>query len=746
MTQREPKSADEWFNQGKKLYWEDKNYEDAIICFDHALDLVPRKYTAWYYKALALRMVGRYQEAIISCSRSLEIKNDYHKAWNNLGLVLDELERYDEAISKYNKALTITHSKYHQAWNNRGNAYKSLRNYKDAIESYDRALQLDNQYWRAWKNKGWALFFSSRYQEALKNWDAGLQQLKPKTRGYKARNYQEGCGRLHEAKGLAQYLHGQHQENPFPCWQEAVKSYHEALKFLTFKHFPIPHLEIIQALIKVLKGLGEKDKYCMLESEGSELLGSLLQQTQSNTKKIQLARKFAAFNQYRVDSLAESGNWSAALELAEWRKNLCLHWLRENRWVEPAEVDVFTSIPLVNSQTSVIYWHISPAAITTFILKHNEPVIGFILTADNTSAGADRQLQKFEGWMKTWKQDVKSGFKTYAAEKYNEIIHDETLSKLASILKVPIIESMLEDISQLILIPHRDLHLLPLHILFSDTVSITYLPSIQVGIDLQKSFPSILDMIDKLPILSIEHPKTVKNQDKLQKLDETSLLYAEIESAAITNMYQPCYRLTGSACTLEAFIQALKITSGIFHFTGHAYHNTNNPVDSALLFANTEQLRLQDLFRLDFKHYHLICLSACETGKTSKQGLIDEFVGLAAGFLATGASCVVSTLWRVDEISAALLMIRFYQLLPNFSPPIALKQAQLWLRDATHDTLAQWCLDIAEILANNLLQSENLEDAAADFQEKAGKIGIHYCPYAHPYHWAAFTVTGNFTI
>lgn len=515
---------------------------------------------------------------------------------------------------------------------------------------------------------------------------------------------------------------------------------------MTFKHFPIQHLEVLQALIRVLKGLGEKDKSYMLETEGSELLGNLLQRRQPDIKKIKLSRKFAAFNQYRVDSLAESGDWNAALELAERRKNLCLHWLRENRWVEQAEASIFTSMPLLNSQTSAIYWHISPAAITTFVLKYNEPVMGFILTADNTSAGADRQLQKFEDWVKTWKQDVENRFNTYTIEKSNDIKRDETLIKLASILKISPIESMLEDISQLILIPHRDLHLLPLHALFPDKVSITYLPSIQVGIDLQKSSPGTLDTIYKLPILSIEHPTTVKNQNKLQKFDETSLLYAEIESAAITKMYQPCCRLTGPACTLKAFIQALQSTSGIFHFTGHAYHNINNPVDSALLFANTEQLKLRDLFHLNFNHYRLICLSACETGKTSKQGLIDEFVGLAPGFLATGASCVVSTLWRVNEISAALLMIRFYQLLPKFSPPIALKQAQLWLRDATYDTFAQWCLDLAELLADNLLQSENLEDAADYFQEKAGKIGLHNCPYAHPYHWAAFTVTGNFTI
>ncbi|MCF2151202.1 CHAT domain-containing tetratricopeptide repeat protein [Desmonostoc muscorum LEGE 12446] len=738
MTQREPKDADGWFERGKKQYWKDRNYEGALASFNRVIELVPNKYTAWNYKGYTLRMLGRHQEAIASCNKALEIKPDFHQALNNRGLTFDDLEYYQDAVLDYNKALTITHNKYHQAWNNRGNALKSLRRYREAIDSYDRALRLENQYWRAWRNRGWALFYLPSYQEALKNWDDGLHQLKPKTCGYKARDYQEGCGELHNSKGLAQYLHGQRQEDPFPHWRGAVSSYEKALNFLTFQKFPSRHLEVLQALIKVCRGLGEKDTAQMLESEGSELLGRWLQETQSNVEKISLSRKFAAFNQYRVDSLAQSGQWDDALKLAEQRKNLCLRWLRDNRWVEPTEVGDCVPMSLVNAQRAAIYWHISPSAITTFILKGNQPPIGRILTADSSSAGADRQLQKFEEWEKTWKFSVEMGFKTECGK-----LIDDTLPKLAEILDIPAILSLLEGIKQLILIPHRNLHLLPLHALFPDEITITYLPSIQVGIDLQTSG---VETIHELPLLSIEHPETPKSQEKVKTFDDMSLLYAEIESAAITQLYQPAHRLTGIACTLEALIRALQNTSGILHFTGHAYHNIKNPADSALLLANTEQLRLKDIFenKLDLSGYHLICLSACETGKTGKQGLIDEFVGLSAGFISAGASCLISTLWRVDEISAALLMIRFYQLLQEFSPAVALKQAQLWLRDATYGTLSQWCLEVAQQIAQySLIQSENLEDAAASFQKKADTMDSNNRPYAHAYYWAAFTITGN---
>ncbi|MBD2472378.1 CHAT domain-containing protein [Nostoc sp. FACHB-145] len=742
MTALKKQNAKELYNLGWQEYWQNKNYEAALFFFEQALEIDPKNYKIWNAHGNSLRMLGRNYEAIDSFKKGLEIKEDYKNLWNNYGLALEELDLHIEAIKKYNQALIISHYKYYQGWHNRGNSLKSLGDYKQAISSYDRALELKKQYWRAWRNRGWALFFSDRYQEAIENWNNGLQSLQPNIY-----DYQEGCGQLHYSKGNAQYLHGQQQEVPFPSWKNAVNSYEKALNFLTFDDFPEHYLTVLQSLIKVYRSLDEKDKAQALELEGSESLGRILLD-KPDIDKIRLSRKFAAFDQYRVDSFAQLGDWEESLNLAEKRKNLCLRWLRDNRWVEPTEIDTCQATPLLNAQTAVIYWHISPSAITTFILKYNQPVIGFILTADTTIAGSDKRLQNFEDWVRNWKSLVEIDFKINRS-KFNELLPGfnellpDTLPDLAKILDISAILSKLEGINHLILIPHRDLHLLPLHALFPDNFTITYLPSIQIGVDLQQS---PVTAINELPFLSVEHPETLKSQDKVKTFDETSLLYAEIESAAITQIYKPAYRLAGAACTLDALINALQNTSGILHFTGHAYHNIKNPSDSALLLVNTEQLKLKDIFykNLNFSHYNLICLSACETGKTSKQGLIDEFVGLSAGFLSAGASCIVSTLWKVDEISAALLMIRFYQLLQQLPPSVALKQAQMWLRDATYDTLAQWCLNAAQQLANySLIQSENLEDAAAIFQEMADKIDFNHRPYAHPYYWAAFTITGN---
>jgi CHAT domain-containing protein/Tfp pilus assembly protein PilF len=747
MKQPKLQDASAWFKRGQKQYWKDKDYEAALASFDRVLELVPKKYKAWNYRGLALNQLKRYYEALDSFNKSLEIKGNYHQTWNYQGLALNELERYQEAINSYAKALTFKPT-YYQARNNLGNALKNSRCYKEAIASYDRALELrKNQYWQAWRNRGWAFFYSpsSSYQEALKNWNDGLQQLKPKTR-----DYQEGCGELHKAKGRAQYLHGQQQADPFPDWKDAARSYQAALNFLTFEKFPVQHLEVLQALIVVCRGLRQTDEAQELWLEGNELLERLLQDTPSPGKKLLLARKFAGFTQLRVDRYVQLGKPVAALELAEERKNTCLRWLRYGWSDKPTRSPKYSAIQkLLNSHMVAIYWHVSPAAITTFILRHNQPpqVHSAPATADDvTYPGAARQLRDFENWVKDWKQNYQDDRKQNGTEAKLPTAGDkkpapkdyswrkkmiEKLDELKNnILDIPGILPHLSGIRHLILIPHRDLHLLPLHDLFPGDFTITYLPSAQIGLDLQK--PRVNP---GQRLLNVENP-------------QKDLRYATVESAAISLLYpDSTIPIKGQKATKIQVMTTMQTDEqlGVFHFTGHGQHDINQPLDSSLLLADEDELTLRDIFQLDFSRYHLICLSACETALTSKQGLIDEFVGLVSGFLAKGAGYVVSSLWAVDERSTALLMVRFYQYLQeNMTPPFALKEAQKWLRTVIHPQLIQWYQNLAaQFEGKNSGIQFYLNQQVKRLQKNSDKIDSDQPLYGHPYYWAGFTVTGK---
>ena len=50
---------------------------------------------------------------------------------------------------------------------------------------------------------------------------------------------------------------------------------------------------------------------------------------------------------------------------------------------------------------------------------------------------------------------------------------------------------------------------------------------------------------------------------------------------------------------------------------------------------------------------------------------------------------MLGTLWSVNDASTALLMVRFYELMlqDRLPLPVALRQSQVWLRDATNAEL-----------------------------------------------------------
>jgi len=97
------------------------------------------------------------------------------------------------------------------------------------------------------------------------------------------------------------------------------------------------------------------------------------------------------------------------------------------------------------------------------------------------------------------------------------------------------------------------------------------------------------------------------------------------------------------------------------HLACHGRFSWNSdPLDSALYLADDEPLTLADVIgRFDLSA-RLVTLSACESGVVEFERTPDEFFGLTAGFMQAGAAGVLSSLWRVDDLSTTLLMERFY--------------------------------------------------------------------------------------
>ena len=197
------------------------------------------------------------------------------------------------------------------------------------------------------------------------------------------------------------------------------------------------------------------------------------------------------------------------------------------------------------------------------------------------------------------------------------------------------------------------------------------------------------------------------------------------------------------------------------HFSCHGYFNGIEPRKSALLLADSQLnsaptqpdaenylilenggvldlnkcLTLDSVFTWNLEQCRLVTLSACETGLIDFQNTSDEYIGLPSGFLYAGASSVVSSLWTVNDLSTAFLMIGFYQnLQKGLAVGLALNQAQLWLKNLTKGDLEKW-------IEENQLQ---LKPAIKmGLRRRLYQLEDDAQPFQSPFYWAGFCASGR---
>jgi tetratricopeptide (TPR) repeat protein len=98
---------------------------------------------------------GRYEDAIECFNEALEINPNVAFVWMNRGNALDDSGKYEEAIRSYRKALEleIDPSLAADVWNNLGVCFYNLGDYEEARKSYDKAIEIDPNNAKPWYNK-----------------------------------------------------------------------------------------------------------------------------------------------------------------------------------------------------------------------------------------------------------------------------------------------------------------------------------------------------------------------------------------------------------------------------------------------------------------------------------------------------------------------------------------------------------------------------------------------------------------
>jgi CHAT domain-containing protein len=323
----------------------------------------------------------------------------------------------------------------------------------------------------------------------------------------------------------------------------------------------------------------------------------------------------------------------------------------------------------VEADEALIEYYYDDASLYVFVLDRDG-----LKSAKLDAAGLER--------------DVRALRKALELPEGNE--HEELGRRLYAQLILPV-EPLLAGKKALVIVPHGALHYLPFAALRGETgylidaYALRFLPSASVVRYLRSgSSPG------RAGILAFGNPDLDDPQMDLK--------FAHQEALAVVQKVPQSRALLRKEAS-ETALRQYAAGFAFLHFATHGEFNADAPLDSALLLAKDERadglLTVGKLYAMRFDA-DLVTLSACETG-LGKVASGDDVVGLTRGFLYAGASTIVASLWKVDDLATSTLMTRFYDELKSGERRSALRSAQLATR----------------------------------------------AEFPHPFFWAAFQLTGN---
>lgn len=386
----------------------------------------------------------------------------------------------------------------------------------------------------------------------------------------------------------------------------------------------------------------------------------------------------------------------------------------------------------LDEQTVIIKWYITRAGLQTFIItRSNIQRLDMYKQNENLNAVLDYLNEYFTAYYENKVKWINS-----LASRLNHI---------TEILQIEDVLKLIPKIcSRVVLIPHRVLHLFPLHALplangdflcekFPKGVS--YAPSCQLLQQIQKRERSNFKSI-----FAIQNPTE-------------DLGYTDLEVDSILNLFPFHQVLPHKQATKEELLKQIPQLgeANYLHFSCHGSFNLKSALDSCLLLAESVDknnnldlskcLTLDNLFERDFalNQCRLVVLSACETGLVDFTNTSDEYIGLPSGFLYAGSTSVVSSLWVVNDLSTAFLMIKFSQNIKaamadngDFSVAVELQKAQIWLRDTTTAEFKEWASKLKLV-----------PEQAKKIEESLNWFDSNEQPFQNPYWWAGFCATGQ---
>ncbi|MCC3446297.1 MAG: CHAT domain-containing protein [Oscillatoriales cyanobacterium] len=403
---------------------------------------------------------------------------------------------------------------------------------------------------------------------------------------------------------------------------------------------------------------------------------------------------------------------------------------------------------LTGENTAILEWYITGDKFLTFIITPQTPTP---IIWQSSTANFEALVNWYDEYRKDYEESKPPERKPQWQEKLASRLHN-----LAEILQLDrILENIPKQCDRLILIPHRFLHLFPLHAL-----PISHERDVERGYtDEQNSATTVslsksdLCFLDLFPGgVSYAPSCQLLQQAKQRQRPNFSHLFAianptkdryllELQAANICEKFKSNDFLAKDDANKNAILNAKLNFANCAHFGCHGKFEPDSPLESSLVFANKERLTLLEILNLDLNQCRLVTLSACETGLT-KSKTSDEYIGLPFGFLLAGSPSIVSTLWEVDQVTSTLLLMRFYENLESMSTVTALNEAQQWLRNMTSEGLEVLLKDLKpqiDEIFDRLPLKERTRYVNAPLKGAQNRKPF---PFVEPHYWSGFIAIG----
>ena len=334
-------------------------------------------------------------------------------------------------------------------------------------------------------------------------------------------------------------------------------------------------------------------------------------------------------------------------------------------------------------------------------------------------------------------RDAKGNCKKFARELFCHIFGE--------------LETELKDAGQIWASPDQCLCNLPFEVLFEAAdsgyfgIPVVYFQSFRDIFEVwQEGNPSMKkSCIIGNPAFCLSENRNLTGQNaSLRYIQEISPLpFSGYEAEKIADFF-------GGECYVGRAVSKRRLKPGyrFLHIATHGIHmqEKENPwYESSLAFSGMLDylqtgkesfeygdgiLTAEEISRMQLTGTKLAVLSACHSGSS----LFTKFewqTGLHVAFGAAGVHYVVSALWEVDDLAAALFMFYFYERLNQGDLiPAALQSARKKLRDTTVG-------QVKERLTSDQKFFENIQEDVFSYMEG---LWDDFLLYRSPKHWGSF--------